>query len=314
MPLTPLRIPLRRRIKRLVAQLTGKAMSPELQGAMEQHLLMTGRLMAETLAAKQKISSLREVEFKVFSQWGDDGIIQWLIRHIEGLNPTFIEFGVSDYREANTRFLMINNNWSGLVMDGSPANVAEITNAWYFWQYHLQARAAFITCENINDLLRSTGFSAEIGLLHIDLDGNDYWIWQAIDAISPAIVILEYNSVFGPERAVTIPYRLDFIRTRGHCSNLYYGASLAALQRLSAERGYAFIGCNDAGNNAYFVQRSRLNQTVREITLRDGFVASRFRESRDARGRLTFLSGSDRLAAIRGLPVHNVVTGEIEPL
>jgi hypothetical protein len=89
---------------------------------------------------------------------------------------------------------------------------------------------------------------------------------------------------------------------------------LRAFYELSTERGYAFIGCNSAGNNAYFVRRDKLNDRVREVTLNEGYVESKFRESRDEKGRLTFLSGSDRLGAIRGLPVFNTHTGEIEKL
>ena len=121
--------------------------------ASEQQLLMLGRLLSETIKSKKSITSLSEVEFKVFSQWGDDGIIQWLINNLGFPNKTFVEFGVGNYREANTRFLMINNNWSGLVMDGSKTNVAQIINSEYFWKYTLSANAVFIDADNINNLL-----------------------------------------------------------------------------------------------------------------------------------------------------------------
>jgi hypothetical protein len=280
----------------------------------ELQLLAQGRLMAELLKTKNDIKSLAEVEFKIFSQWGDDGIIQWLTHHLELRSKTFVEFGVSDYVESNTRFLLMNNNWSGLVMDGSPRNVDQIVKASYFWQYDLTAKAAFVDKENVNDLIQSAGLPKEIGLLHIDIDGNDYWIWQAIHVVQPTVVILEYNSVFGAERSITIPYDKAFQRTRAHKSNLYYGASLRALYQLSEERGYAFIGCNSAGNNAYFVKREALNQVVRESTLEQGYVTSKFRESRDASGKLTYLGGKERLEAIRGLPVYNTQTGQLEAL
>lgn len=284
------------------------------RNAKEEQLLLLGRLLSMNLKSIKEISALSEVEFKVFSQCGDDGIIQWLINSIEITEKTFIEFGVADYRESNTRFLLMNNNWSGFVMDGSEANVARIVNAEYFWQYDLTARAEFITSENINSLLSSTGFGEEIGILHIDLDGNDYWIWKEINAVSPLILILEYNSVFGVDRAITIPYDRAFDRTDAHYSNLYFGASLRALHNLSEDKGYAFIGCNSAGNNAYFVRRDQLNTTVRETSLESGYVLSRFRESRNENGDFTCLGGEDRIQAIRGLPVFNTETNEIEDL
>lgn len=282
--------------------------------ALERQLLMLGRLLSETVKFKKNINSLSEVEFKVFSQWGDDGIIQWLINNLDIPEKTFMEFGVENYREANTRFLMMNNNWSGLVMDASKANVAQIINSEYFWQYDLSAKAVFINVDNINDLLSTSNFGREIGVLHIDLDGNDYWIWKEINVISPIVVILEYNSLFGIDKAITTPYNREFNRTNAHYSNLYFGASLLALYQLSANKGYSFIGCNSAGNNAYFVRKDKLNDSVREVSLENGYVMSRFRESRDKEGRLTYLASRARIEALNGMPIYNIDTDQIEYL
>jgi hypothetical protein len=280
----------------------------------EPAMLLLGKMAAENVKARSVLKSLSEAEFKVFSQWGDDGIIQWLAHHLPIRNRSFVEFGVESYREANTRFLMMNDNWSGLVIDGSPANVAAIQSAEYFWQYELQALCAFIDKDNINGLIGSAGMRGDIGILHIDLDGNDYWIWQAIDVVTPELLILEYNAVFGAERAITTPYDASFQRTVAHHSNLYFGASLRALYNLSHSKGYAFIGCNSAGNNAYFVRRDRLNDTVCEVSFEAGYVPSKFREGRDAQGRLTHISGDARLDVIRGLPVFDVQSQKMEPL
>ncbi len=303
-------------ISRIMRRISGNGVyRSEVPAAVsEDHLLLLGRLLSETVRSKSEIGSLSEVEFKVFSQWGDDGIIQWLVNNLDIPNRTFIEFGVQNYRESNTRFLMMNDNWSGLVMDGSEANVAQIVDSEYFWKYDLKAKAVFIDRSNVNELIASAGMEREVGILHIDIDGNDYWIWKEIEVISPIVVILEYNSVFGLERAITVPYRADFDRTKAHHSNLYFGASLAALHRLSSDKGYSFIGCDSAGVNAYFIRRDRLNGRVREVSLEDGYVMSKFRESRNERGELTYVSGRDRIELIRGLPVYNVVTGAVEAL
>ncbi|HTV85155.1 MAG TPA: hypothetical protein VME63_07105 [Dyella sp.] len=292
-----------------------KAVLPRLAAkTTEQQMLALGKLLADMVRAKAEIKSFEEVEFKVFSQWGDDGIIQWLINHLHFPSKTFIEFGVSNYRESNTRFLMMNNNWSGFVMDGSRSNIDQIINSEYFWRYELTAKAAFIDRENINELLRSSELPEAIGILHIDLDGNDYWIWKEITAVKPLLVILEYNSIFGAEMAITIPYDRHFQRTKAHSSNLYFGASLKALCDLSNEKGYAFIGCNTAGNNAYFVKRDALNSTVREMALPDGYVLSKFRESRDNEGNLNYINGNDRLKAIAGMPIYDTIAEKIEYL
>ena len=150
-----------------------------------------------------------------------------------------------------------------------------------------------------------------VDLLHIDLDGNDYWIWKAIE-IKPNILILEYNSIFGFDRAIAVPYNSSFNRRSAHFSNLYWGASLKALHKLSVERGYVFIGCNSFGNNAYFIRKDQMNECVKEVSLEDGFVLSKYRESRDKSGDLTYLRGEERTEMIRGLPVFNIDSQMIE--
>lgn len=274
---------------------------------------LIGRELSWRLRDVNAIQGLAEVEFSVFSQFGDDGIIQWLIQHVAGLNEVFVEFGVEDYQEANTRFLLINNNWRGLVMDASDRNIGNIRRDPISWRHELQSAHAFITAENIDQLLLDQGFAGEIGLLHIDIDGNDYWVWRSLSVARPAIAIIEYNSVFGPEREITVPYDPHFSRTAAHHSNLYFGASLAALCELARSKGYDFVGSNSAGNNAYFI-RSELPHGLKPLTAAEGYVVSKFAESRDEHGRLSYLRGAERLTAITGLPVVNTRSGAEEQL
>ena len=182
-------------------------------------------------------ADIQGAEFRAFSQWGEDGILQHLLRHLPVSRKIFVEFGVENYTESNTRFLLTNNNWAGLVIDGSRENVEYIKKDEIYWRYNLKAENAFITKDNINDLIHRNGISGEIGLLSIDIDGNDYWVWEAINAVIPSVVVVEYNSRFGPERAVTVPYDPEFFRTTAHYSNIYYGASLAALCLLGKRKG-----------------------------------------------------------------------------
>lgn len=125
---------------------------------------------------------------------------------------------------------------------------------------------------------------------------------------------MEYNSVFGIDRAVTIPYDKNFCRTKAHYTNLYFGASLKALHHLANQKGYAFIGCNSAGNNAYFVRRDKMNEVVKELSLEEGYALSKARESRDKKGKLTYVTGRNRIEVIRGIPVYNILTEELESL
>jgi len=273
---------------------------------------LLGQLLTREML-KSKYSNIQNSEFKVFSQWGDDGIIQYLINNINISNKIFIEFGVENYLESNTRFLLMNNNWTGLVFDGSKKNIDFVRSDNIYWKYDLIAEQAFITRENINFLIKKAGFIGEIGLLHIDIDGNDYWVWESIEVIKPDIVIIEYNSVFGIDRAITIPYKANFNRTKEHYSNLYAGSSLLALYDLAKEKGYSFIGTNSSGNNAYFILNEKLN-IIKPIEIKHGYTLSKFRESRNKKGNLTFLRGNLRLKEIEGLPVYNTRTNNIEKL
>jgi hypothetical protein len=271
-------------------------------------LLLGAKLNTARVRALPDNSPLGDAEFQVFSQWGEDGIIQYLLSRIDILSPTFVEFGVENYLESNTRFLVINNNWKGLVLDSSQRHIDFIKADDICWRHDLDARCAFITTDNINDLIARRFPNDALGLLSIDIDGNDYWVWKAI-RYRPAIVICEYNSVLGPRAAVTIPYQPDFTRHAAHHSGLYWGASLAAFCRLADEKGYAFVGSNSAGVNAFFVRRDLL-RGLKTLTAVDGYVESRFRDSRDENGRLSFLSGRDRLRAIQDLPVTDISEGK----
>ena len=271
----------------------------------EKQKLLLGKILTNQIVEKKEIKSLEEVEFSIFSKFGDDGIIQWLVHHLNIEHKTFIEFGVEDYSESNTRFLMMNNNWSGFVMDGDPENIKRLEAQYYYWKYDLTSKAIFINKHNINTLIAEQNFTQDVGLLHIDLDGNDYYIWEAIEVVTPAIVIVEYNSLFGSERPISIKYDDAFIRTNAHYSNLFWGSSIKSLYNLAIKKGYSFIGCNSGGNNAYFIRNDKLNDTVRPVTLKDGYVESKYRESRDENGRLTFLSKQQARELLKDLMVYN---------
>jgi len=245
----------------------------------------------------------------VFSERGADGIIQYLINKIEIKNKVFVEFGVEDYRESNTRFLLINDLWKGLVIDSGKKSVSKIKKDFIYYKYDIKAVQAFITKENINQIISNAGISGEIGLLSIDIDGNDYWIWETINIINPAIVICEYNSLFGTKFPVSIPYSIHFNRTKAHFSNLYFGASLPALLSLANKKDYNFIGSNSAGSNAFFVKKE-LSSRLKNYTADEGYRQSQFRQSRDKNGNLNFLSWEESRKIIDNLKVVNIETGE----
>jgi hypothetical protein len=294
-----------RRIQRRLAQISELLRRVEdLQGAV-------GRVeMRQLRGQAPPAAALREYEFRVYSQFGEDGIIQYLIRNIPIPTPVFVEFGVHDYKESNTRFLLQNNNWAGLVMDSSPEAIGVIRADPLFYRHTLRAVRAFIDRENINELITAHGISGDIGLLSIDIDGNDYWVWEAVSAVSPRIVICEYDNLLGCDRAVVSPYDRTFDKLKAHYSFLYGGASLPALERLARTKGYTLVGSNSAGNNAFFVRNDVLG-SIPAVTARDTYVRARYRSSRDPQGNLSYLEAGEGLSLIADLPLLDLDTGAV---
>jgi hypothetical protein len=270
-------------------------------------------LILSALNETRNSTRLVDYEFKIFSQWGEDGILQHLTKAIEIRHKTFIEFGVESFMEANCRFLLMKDNWSGYVIDASSSNISILKNSYFYWKHQIDAVDAFITEENINELLAKSCFDEDLGILSIDIDGNDYYILQAINAVRPRILICEYNAIFGA-RKISVPYEADFFRTRKHHSNLYFGASLSAIDFLANKKGYSLVGTNSNGCNAFFVRNDLVNEKIKVLTAEQAFLPSKIRQSRDKQGNLSYLAGNDGLKEIKGLPVVNVETGVIEEL
>jgi hypothetical protein len=270
-----------------------------------------GRLEMRMSSPRERFAQMLHAhEFKVYSQWGEDGIIQFLIHTVEITNPVFVEFGVQDYKESNTRFLLQNDNWSGLVIDASRENIGIIKSDALSYRNDLKADCDFIDRDNINQIITRNGIAGDIGLLSIDIDGNDYWVWDAIDCVSPRIVICEYDSLLGARHPVSTPYDKSFDRLRAHYSFLYGGASIRALHSLGKKKGYSLIGSNSAGNNLFFV-RDDVRGALPALAPEEAYVKARFRNSKDREGRMTFLSFDESLKLIRHMPLQDVESGKM---
>ena len=273
----------------------------DLPSTIDQLRQAIGRIEARQLAHSNDLR-FETAEFRTYSQWGEDGLIQYLIDRVAIPKPIFIEFGTEDYAESNTRFLLQNNNWAGLLLDGSRENIDAIKRDGLYWRHNIKAECAFITRENINELITKNGISGDIGLLSIDLDGIDYWIWEAITVVQPRIVICEYNSLFGPKACVTVPYKPDFVARQAHFSGAYFGASLAAFEQLGRKKRYCLIGSNRAGCNAFFV-RVDLCDGLTIKTSQESYVRAQFQNLMNEAGQLTFGNYEARFEQIRRLPV-----------
>ncbi len=181
--------------------------------------------------------NLQAAEKRVHSQNGEDGVIEALFAELGTTNKYFVEFGCGDGTECNGAYL-VEQGWTGLAMDGQGISKNP----------RLTVRKEFITAENINDLFRKYDVPHEFDLLSIDLDSNDFWVWQQITA-RPRVVVIEYNASIPPNQSRTIVYDLKFVWNGSD----YFGASLLALKQLGQRKRYTLVYCERAGVNAFFV-------------------------------------------------------------
>jgi hypothetical protein len=211
------------------------------------------RFWAETLAQPRYADPKRLLRhgFKVYSQHDEDGIIQEIFRRVGTTSRTYVEFGVETGAECNTTKLLI-EGWRGLWIEASAPSCQRIASLFdaFLKDKRLTLHQSMVTAENINELIRSGGFSGEIDLLSIDIDFNDYWVWKAIEVANPRVVTIEYNAGLRPPMSVTVPYQPN----RSSDGTNFFGASLEALVRLGRTKGYRIVSCNISGSNAFFVR------------------------------------------------------------
>ena len=235
-----------KRLDRMEAQLQGihkvwlrtRHVEPAVQAVLRELYLDR-----ESLPYPERLIAQR---FRLASQNQEDGITAALIREAGAGTRRFVEIG-SGLSGGNSAFLAREWGWTGLMVDGQ-ARMAQVRRRFP----GVTAVSAWVTRDNINELIAANAMGGEVDVFSLDLDGVDYWIWEAMTACSPRIVILEYNSMFGPDRAVTVPYNETFDRHAHH--TMYYGASLMALTRLSARKGYRLVAVEPTGINAFFLR------------------------------------------------------------
>ena len=270
----------------------------------EKRIFLQGQILENVNKKKDKIKNLKEVEFSAFSQFGEDGIISWLIEKIPNIEKVFLEIGTQDYWESNTRFLLKAKNWKGYVIEASKKDVAKIKSQRIYWQHDIKAINTFVDKENINLIIDENIKEKKIGLLSIDIDGNDYWVLERINKLSPAIIICEFNSIFGDLFRLSVPYKKEFIRNNEHYSNLYFGASIKAFISMLDDKGYTFLGTASSGINAFFVQNefeSYFSKNIEENKI----FPSIGRDSLDVNGKLTYKNLLNSLNVVNELEVFD---------
>ncbi len=222
-------------------------------------------------------------EYSVYSQNGEDGLIAAILNETGINSRRFIEFGFGNGRQCNSAYLALHCGWDGLFIDGNKSHTDSANkyfneNLSYSTSSNLSASKnkisvvnAFITLENINELFQQNNFTGKIDVLNIDIDGNDYWIWEKIDVIDPTLVVIEYNPVLGIDKNIVVQYDPAFERFAKHKSGYYYGASLSAYTKLANKKGYVLVGCDTNGINAFYVKKESLKGWLKEISPEEAY-------------------------------------------
>jgi hypothetical protein len=225
------------------------------------------------------LPALRDVGFRVRSQTDEDGILLYLFSIIGAHHKTCVEICAGDGLECNTANLILNHGWHGLLVDGNAANVARGTDFYRLsketYVHPPSFACAWVTRGNVNELLTSHGFAGEIDLLSLDLDGVDYWIWEAIEAVCPRVIVLEYQDILGPDRSWTVRYADDFAASRHSMTGAnpnFAGASLAAFAKLGQRKGYRLVGVNRYGFNAFFVREGLADDLIPAVPVGQCFT------------------------------------------
>ncbi|MGA7497011.1 MAG: hypothetical protein WBX00_09805 [Isosphaeraceae bacterium] len=203
------------------------------------------------------LPGFQDVEFRAFSQNGEDGMLLYIFSLIGMGQRRCVEICAGDGIQCNTANLIINHGWHGLMFDGND-QLVERGRVFYSglgdtFCFPPKLLNAWITRENINDLIREHGFAGPIDLLSLDIDGNDYWIWEAIDVVRPRVVIAETQCIWGSDRSVTVPYSKEFRTQFVDRFGIYCGASLPAFVKLGRKKGYRLVGVQNLGFNAVFL-------------------------------------------------------------
>ena len=220
------------------------------------------------MTKKGETLSITDTGFRVYSQFEEDGKLLFVFSVIGMSNKTFVEIGSDDGVNSNSANLYFNFGWHGLFMDGNPKSVkrgVKFFNKYpHPWYYKPNFVCAKVTRENVNDLIEGAGYSGEIGLLSIDIDGNDYWVWDAITVIDPQVVIIETHNEFGMNNIV-VPYDPDYSFPGKHPD--YHGASPVAMNKLAQKKGYRLVGANDLGFNFIFVKKGLADKVLPEVSV-----------------------------------------------
>lgn len=207
-----------------------------------------------------KITTIEETFFKVFSQDYEDGIIQYLIKSLSLKNIKFVEIGTQDYSESNTRYIFETMRCEGLIIDPTPNLKKKINSFLRTWKNTLTIHNDFINSNNVVEIIEKNSFEKNLDIFSLDIDGIDYWILEKLPKKIAKIFIIEYNPYFGSKKEICAPNIEYFDRFKYHSTGFCWGASLKAIIKLMKQKGYTFIGTNNLNVNSFFVQDEFINK------------------------------------------------------
>jgi hypothetical protein len=204
--------------------------------------------------------------YRVYSQSDEDGILHEIFRRIGTVSQSFVEIGCGDGLENNSFFLLL-QGWRGVWIEASARKIAVAQKAAEIFVRNgcLRVKEHFVTKDNVDRTVKGLVTGSEIDLLSVDIDGNDYYVLQAIRSISPRVIVSEYNAKFPSD----IKWVMEYSEAHQWDGTDYFGASLKSLEMLLAAKGYTLVGCNLLGCNAFFVR----NDLVSENLFRSPFTA-----------------------------------------
>lgn len=219
-------------------------------------------------AKNGNLPSITDTGFRVFSQYEEDGVLLFIFSVLGMSHKTFIEIGSDDGVNSNSANLYFNFGWRGLFIDGNPKSIKrgqKFFNKYpHPWLYKPTFLCELVNRENINNLIKNAGYEDEIGFLSIDIDGNDYWIWDALEVVQPQVVMIESHIEFGKENIV-VPYDPNYAPPGKH--PIYNGASPVAMVNLARKKGYRLVGANDLGFNLIFIKNGLGETLIPEVTI-----------------------------------------------
>lgn len=215
-----------------------------------------------------KTPNISDTGFRVFSQFEEDGLLLFALTMIGMPTKTFLEIGSDDGINSNCANFYFNFGFHGLFIDGNQTAI-ERGKRFYSkhphpWMYQPEFLCSKVNAENINDLVSSKGFSGDIDLMSIDIDGNDYYVWRALKAVKPAIVVIETHIEFG-YHDVVVPYDPNYVYPGKHPD--YHGASPVAMVKMAKHKGYRLVGANQRGFNLIFVKNGMAEKELPEVTV-----------------------------------------------